>query len=139
MAHWRILRILAQLALPSTVPAILAAYERARVERDVIAMPGALEALAAFPADERAFAALRSALDDPDLDTVNFAAFLIASQGGRRAELAIAPLLARSEMRARQSAVVALGKLDTDGARVLLREHATRERDPDVRKFLPSK
>jgi hypothetical protein len=134
VCHWRILLVLRDLRVPSTLPAILRAYRTAVANDNVIVLPGALEALAAFD-DAEAWAALTSALDLRDPDAVSHAAVLLAHKGGRRAEQAIAPLLARPDMRSRQSGVAALLRIDSETARATLARHRARETDPDVLKL----
>lgn len=133
VAHWRILLVLRDLRVPSTLPAILAAYRAAVAQHNVIVLPGALEALAAFD-DEEAWAALTSALDLRDPDHVSHAAVLLAHKGGLRAEEAIARLLARADMRARQAGVAALSRMNSESARAILARHRAIETDPDVLK-----
>lgn len=134
VCHWRILLVLRELRLPSTLPAILTAFDAALAADNPIVLPGALEALAVFD-DEAAWAALIRALGADDTDTVNHAAALLAHKGGRRAEEAIATLLRRPERAARQSAVAALSRIDSDHARDILARHRAQERDPDVLKL----
>lgn len=134
VAHWRILLVLRDLRVPSTLPAILRAFREAVASRNVIVLPGALEALSAFD-DEEAWTALASALELPDPDAVSHAAVLLAHKGGPRAEQAIARLLARPDMRSRQAGVAALMRIDSDAARATLARHRAIETDPDVLKL----
>jgi HEAT repeat protein len=134
VAHWRILLVLRDLREPSTLPAILRAFRTAVAAKNVIVLPGALEALSAFD-DEEAWAALISGLDLADPDAVSHAAVLLAHKGGPRAEQAIARLLARPDMRSRQAGVAALLRIDSESARDLLARHRAIETDPDVLKI----
>jgi HEAT repeat protein len=131
VGHWRILLVLRELKLPSTLPAILAAFRTALGRRNPIVLPGALEALAVFD-DAEAWSALGSALDSEDPDVVNHAAALLVGKGGKRAEDAIARLIDRADPKLRQSAVNALLKIDSDTARRTLARLRERERDPSV-------
>jgi HEAT repeat protein len=131
VGHWRILLVLRELKLTSTLPAILKAFRAALARDNPIVLPGALEALAVFDENE-AWAALISALDSEDPDVVNHAAALLAGKGGTRAEDAIAGLLDRTDARRRQSAVHALLQIDSGSARETLRRHRDQERDPSV-------
>ena len=135
VGQWRILLVLRRLALPDTLPAILGAFRRALATNNPIVLPGALEALAVFDADE-AMSALIAALDSADSDTVNHAAALLADKGGRRIENALSALLERDAVGVRQSGVSALLKLGTSSARETLRRHRTSEQDPAVLKLL---
>ena len=135
VAHWRILLLLRQLRIPSTLPAVLEAFRKAMAKSDVIVLPGALEALAAFEDDE-ATSALASVLESSDLDSINHAAVLLAAKGGAVAEAALRNLLGRPEAAARRSAVRGLLKIDTDSARTLLRDHKRREQDAGVLELL---
>ena len=137
VAHGRILLVLRDLRVPSTLPAVLSAYRTAVSTRNVIVLPNALEALSAFD-EEEARTALESALQIDDMDAVSHAAVLLAHKGGPRAEQAIAGLLARPEMRARQAGVHALLRIDSDRAREILARHRAQERDPEVLKLFPS-
>jgi HEAT repeat protein len=135
VGHWRILLVLRELAVPSTLPAIVTAFRRALAQNNPIVLPGAMEALAAFDSDD-ALSALIAALDAPDPDTVNHAAALLARKGGRRAEDAVATLLNREAVAIRQAAVSALLKVDSESAREILRRHRSREIHPAVLKLL---
>src|SRR5262245_22715633 len=73
VCHWRILLVLRELALPSTLPAIVTAFRTALATGNAIVLPGAMEALAVFQSEE-AESALISALASPDPDVVNHAA-----------------------------------------------------------------
>ena len=134
VCHWRILLVLRELRVASTLPAILAAYRSAVATGNVIVLPGALEALAVFD-DDDAWEALTSALDLRDPDAVSHVAVLLAHKGGPRAEQAIAKLLARPDMRSRQAGVAALLRIDSDAARATLARHRAIETDPDVLKL----
>jgi HEAT repeat protein len=134
VCHWRILLVLRELRVPATLPAILRAYRTAAANGDAIVLPGALDALAVFD-DEEAWAALTSALDLRDAIAVGHAAVLLAQKGGRRAEEAIARLLARPEPAMRQAGVAALSRIDTESARATLARHRASEKDPDVLKL----
>jgi HEAT repeat protein len=131
VAHWRILLILRELALPSTLPTILEAFHAALRQRNPIVLPGALEALAVFD-DEDAMSALVSALRSGDEDIVNHAAVLIGDKGGSRAVEVLSRLLTDQSPRLRQSAVRGLSKIDTDAAIEILRKHRSSEKDPGV-------
>jgi HEAT repeat protein len=134
ICHWRILLVLRDLRVPSTLPAILRAYRTAASTGNVIVLPGALEALSAFD-DEEAWAALVSALDLRDADAVSHAAVLLAHKGGPRAEEAIARLLAHAEPALRQAGVAALSRIASESARAILTRHRATENDPDVLKL----
>jgi HEAT repeat protein len=131
VGHWRILLVLRELRLPSTLPAIVKAFRASFARDNPIVLPGAMEALAAFDAEE-AWSALESALGSTDADVVNHAAALLAGKGGRRAEDAIAGLLESPETRWRQSGVSALLSMNTESARAILRRHRQHERDQAV-------
>lgn len=131
VGHWRILLVLRELKLPSTLPAIVKAFRASFARNNPIVLPGAMEALAVFDGEE-AWSALESALGSTDADVVNHAAALLAGKGGRRAEDAIAGLLKSPQTRWRQSGVSALLQIDTDSAREVLRRHRQREQDEAV-------
>jgi HEAT repeat protein len=151
VGRWRILLLLRELALPSTLPAILQAFRSAVDEQNPIVLPGAMEALAVFD-DEEAMSALMSVLASDDRDVVNHAAALIGSKagkagtaGGPRAQaaqaaqaalVALTDLLRHPDAARRQSAVRGLLLMDQDSAREVLRQHRTQERDPGVLKLL---
>src|SRR5258708_13131510 len=62
VAHWRILLLLREFALPATMPAILKSFHNALESRNPIVLPGAMEALPAIHTPEPA-AALVSVLE----------------------------------------------------------------------------
>ena len=88
VAHWRILLLLREFALPSTLPAILKAFRQALEHKNFIVLPGAMEALAVFKNDE-ALTALISVLRSGEIDDVNHAAALLADWGDDRAAAAL--------------------------------------------------
>lgn len=135
VAHWRILLLLRELALPSTLPAIVKAFRAALQEKNPIVLPGAMEALAVFDDDE-AMSALLSVLGSGDADFVNHAAVLLGDKGGKRTIDALSVLLTDQDARARQSAVRGLLKIHTDPVREILTKHRTTEKDPGVLKIL---
>lgn len=135
VGQWRILLLLRELALPSTLPAILKAFHLALDEKDPIVLPGAMEALAVFDPGE-ATSALTSVLGSGDADFVNHAAALLGKIGGRRAEASLTALLDHQDARFRQSGVRGLLAIDTDSARERLRQQRAGEKDPGVLKLL---
>jgi len=135
VGHWRMLLLLRELALPSTLPAILKAFRAALQQNNPIVLPGAMEALAVFDADE-ALSALISVLDSADPDSVNHAAALLGKKGAPRAEAALTRLLGHRDPKYRQSAVRGLLEMQTDSAREKLREHRKQEQDAGVLKLL---
>ena len=74
----RILSILGELALPSTWPAVFARFRTALDVDDVVVLPVAMDALAAFRWDE-ARIALIDVLSHPDPDRVRHAVFLLVA------------------------------------------------------------
>src|ERR1044071_4711467 len=84
VCHWRILLILREFAVPSTLPAVLKSFRRALERKDVIVLPGAIEALAVFKTEE-ALSALISVLQSGEIDDVKHAAALLGDVGGDRA------------------------------------------------------
>ncbi|MEO8335115.1 MAG: HEAT repeat domain-containing protein [bacterium] len=90
VAHWRILLLLRELRVESTLPAVLAALRSG----DPIARPGAMEALAVFPG-EQATEALTALLDDPDADVVRHARALLRQMVQRRAAADVSDATAR--------------------------------------------
>ena len=135
VGHWRILLLLRELRVPSTLPAVLKAFRAALASRNWIVLPGALEALAAFDSDD-ALHALIAALDSGDADTVNHAAALLGDKKSKRAEDALVALLTRDDAAFRQSGARALLKIDSDSARNVLEQHRAKEKDPGVLKLL---
>ena len=123
IAHWRILLLLREFALPSTLPAVLKAFRGALERNDVIVLPGALEALAAFKTDE-ALEALISVLQSGAVDDVNHAAVLLANWGGDRATQALISLLDHQDESVRKSAVKGLRKINSPLAQEALRRHS---------------
>jgi len=137
VAHWRILLILRELALPSTLPAILKSLRRALQENDPIVLPGALEAVAAFSA-EHAVPPLDSILNSQQFDGMKHAAALLAKIGGDSAVTSLAKLLRHPRPDIRQSAVQALLKLNSDSAREAIKRHRDQELDRDIRALMNS-
>jgi HEAT repeat protein len=138
VGHWRILLVLRQLALPSTLPAILKSFRLAQQRRDPIVLPGALEALAVIHTPE-AFAALVSVLQSGTTDNVKHAAALFGQMGGVAAETALSGLLSHEQATVRKSAVEALLKINTATARQALTAHRRRETDPDILALINTK
>lgn len=131
VAHWRILVLLGELALPATLPAILERFTAALMADDPIVLPGALEALAAFDAAE-ALSALQTALRQGGPDTVNHAAALLAARPDAAAERALVAELSSPTTDTRASVVRALLTRHTPTARAALSAHKSRERDRAV-------
>jgi HEAT repeat protein len=138
ICHWRILLLLREFALPSTLPAVLKAFRRALERGDVIVLPGAIEALAVFKTDE-ALEALISVLERGEIDDVKHAAVLLADWGGDRATQALIALLDHQDAGVRKSAVKALLKVNTTPAREALERHRARETDADVLALIVTK
>jgi HEAT repeat protein len=88
IAHWRILLLLREFALPSTAPAVLKAFRNALERDDVIVLPGAMEALAALKTDE-ALEALISVLESGTAHQASHAAALLANWEDDRARQAL--------------------------------------------------
>lgn len=130
-AHWRILLLLREFALPSTLPAILKAFRRARENRNPIVLPGAMEALAVFDTDE-AVSALASLLQSGDVDAAKHATALLGNMGGKRALEVLTGLLDHGKPEIRKSAVQALQRLDNAAAIAALERRRRIEKDPDV-------
>jgi hypothetical protein len=135
VGHWRILLLLREFALPSTLPAVLKAFRAALADKNWIVLPGAMEALAVFDSED-ALSALISALDSTDPDTVNHAAALLGNKRSKRAEDALATLLNHEDAAFRQSGARGLLKINTESALNILRQHLGKEKDPGVLKLL---
>jgi HEAT repeat protein len=138
VAHWRILLLLREFALPSTLPAILKAFRRALDTRNFIVLPGAMEALAVFKNDE-ALSALISVLQSGEIDDVKHAVALLGEWGSDRAAEALIVLLDHPEAGVRKSAVKALSRNTTASVEEALKHHGDREKDPDVLAEMSSK
>jgi HEAT repeat protein len=135
IGHWRILRILSALALPATLPGVLAALERARRQRDNSVLPGAMEALAAIGTPE-AVAALVDLLAEGNRDTALHAAILLGSTADPGA---IEPLLARlasPDAGMRYVAAQSLLNFADPAVHAALARQLLTETDPDVRTLL---
>lgn len=138
VAHWRILLILRELALPSTLPAILKSFRLALERGDPIVLPGAMEALAVFHTQE-AVVALASVFQRGTIDNMKHAAALLGDIGGTLALEPLIALLNHEQAEARKTAVKALLKINTASAREALEQHRGRETDPKVRALINSK
>jgi HEAT repeat protein len=135
VAHWRILLILRELALPSTFPAVLASLQDALVHKDLIVLPGAIEAVAAFPAAD-AVSALEAVLRTADVDDVIHAIAVMGSIGGETTIAPLRALLERQETNLRKAIVRALIEMNTPAARDVLKVHRERENDPEIRAMI---
>lgn len=139
--RWRILLLLRELALPSTLPAVMSAFREALAESNPVVLPGAMEALAAFDSDE-AISALVSVLDSGNADFVNHAAVLLGDRvaaqgnGAPHAQAALADLLARPDAAARASAARGLIRAGTPSAIESLRRQRVTETDRRVLELL---
>lgn len=127
VAHWRILLLLREFALPSTLPAILKAFRQALETKNFIVLPGAMEALAVFKNNDEALSAMISVLQSGELDDVKHAAALLADWGSERVVAALIDLLDHPDAGVRKSAVKALLKIDTPKVREALKQHRDRE------------
>ncbi|MEZ5351529.1 MAG: HEAT repeat domain-containing protein [Bryobacteraceae bacterium] len=136
VCHWRILLLLREFALPSTLPAILAAFRKSLERKDPIVLPGAMEALAVFPSEEAA-SALISVLSAGGTDDVKHAAALLGQRGDARSVEALGALLENKLATIRQSAISALKVTSSSRAGELLKKHRARETDPGVLKSMP--
>lgn len=132
VAHWRILLVLRELALPSTLPEILKTLRRALERNDLIVLPGAMEAVAVFPV-EQAVPALDLVLDSGEPDDVKHAVALLANLGNDEAVRSLRRLLDRDQTDIRKSTVQALAKINSELAREVLTRHREQEQDPDIR------
>jgi|ERR1700683_1754849 len=135
VAHWRILLVLREFALPSTLPAILKSLRLARERRDPIVIPGAMEAVAAFP-PEQSVPVMDLLLDSPDTDDVQHAAALLGNVGSELAVNSIKRLFSRPELQVRKSAVRALLRVNSPSAREALERHRLEEPDPEIRALM---
>lgn len=131
VCHWRILLVLRELALPSTLPAILERFRLALEQRDPIVLPGAMEALSVFKTDD-GVAALGSVLQRGEIDDMKHAASLLGDMGGDVAVKSLAAFLNHPQAGVRKSAVKALLKANTPSAREALKQRRRGETDPDV-------
>jgi len=134
VGHWRILLLLRDFGLQSSLPIILAALRR----DDHIVKAAAMEALAAFSAPE-ATAALTGLFSDSDPDVVRHAASLL---GQRRDALAIdqlVVLLNNSDPSLRYSAARALSDIGGPAVHRALRQHLADEDSSEVRELITSK
>lgn len=138
VGHWRILLVLRDLALPSTLPAILKCFRLASERNDLIVLPGAMEALAVFHTPETV-AALASVFQHGTVDDVKHAAALLGNMGGEAAVQSLSGLLSHKQAEVRTSAVKALLEINTASAHQALRQHRGRETDPDVLALIDSK
>lgn len=129
VAHWRILLLLREFALPSTLPAILKAFREALETKDFIVLPGAMEALAVFKNDE-ALSALITVLQSGEVDDVKHAAALLAGWESDRAAEALIDLLDHANAGVRKSAVKALSSINTPAVEAALKQYRDREQDP---------
>jgi len=129
--HWRILLILRELALPSTLPAILGAFHTALASDNPIVLPGAMEALAAFPTDE-AIAALASIRDRGSIDSIQHSAALLGNIADDRAVRSLASYLNHPHASVRRAAIKALQKANTPLAHKEIEQHRKIEEDPAV-------
>lgn len=136
VCHWRILLLLREFALPSTLPAILAAFRKAFARKDPIVLPGALEALAAFPSEEATAALITVAISGQPDDVIHAAALLGARPGDRVVE-ALASLLAHENRTVRKNAVKSLVQNNSSKAREALRARRAVEKDPEVLALFP--
>ena len=136
-AHWRILRLLARLGRPESLPAIRAALHRALDHGNAPVLGGALEALAALAIPE-AVGELVALLGHTDADIVRRVAALV---GQTRSPAALAPLvhlLEHADPSLRYAAVHGLTGLDSPAARAALSVHLPRETDAEVRALIRS-
>jgi HEAT repeat protein len=138
VCHWRILLILRELGLASTLPAILKAFTLALERKDAIVLPGALEALAVFHTDQ-AVSALALVLQEGMVDDVKHAAALLGNMGDSRAVAPLAALLKHQDSEIRGAAVRSLLKFDTLPASQALESHRQHEKDPGVLALINSK
>jgi HEAT repeat protein len=138
VCHWRILLILRELALPSTLPAILKSFRLALERKDLIVIPGALEALAVFHTDEAVFA-LILVLQEGMIDDVKHAAALLGDMGDSRAIRPLEFLLKHQDPGIRRAAVQSLLKFHTLPAKQALELHRQHEKDPGLLALINSR
>ena len=135
VAHWRILLILREFAVPSTFPAIREALRRAIEHRNPIVIPGAIEAVAVFP-EADAVPALEFVVRNGQIDDVQHAAMMLGKLGGSGAVALLGELLNHPQAPARKSAVLALLTVNTSAARDLLKAHRDKEEDAEIRALI---
>ncbi|WP_431272987.1 hypothetical protein ACQ858_12085 [Variovorax ureilyticus] len=139
--RWRVLLLLRELALPSTLPAVLGSFREALAQGDPVVLPGAMEALAAIDAED-AISGLVEVLDGGNADFVNHAAVLLGDRvagqgrGAAAAQSAIVGLLESPLAASRASAVRGLLRAATPLAIDALRRHRAIESDPQVLELL---
>jgi HEAT repeat protein len=131
VCHWRILLVLRELALPSSLPAILRSFRLALAQNDAIVLPGAMEALAAFHTEE-VIDALASVVKGGEIDDVKHAVALLGKMGGSYAVKSLAAFLDHRQAEVRKGVVRALLSANTASAREALDRHRSRENDPAV-------
>lgn len=135
VAHWRILLILCQFAVPSTFLAIREMLRQAIENKNPIVIPGAIEAVAAFP-EADAVPALEFVLRNGEIDDVQHAATMLGNFGSSRAVALLGECLNHPETSVRKSAVRALLAANTSAALEFLRAHRDNEPDPEVRALI---
>jgi HEAT repeat protein len=131
VGHWRILLVLQELALPSTLPAILKAFRLALERKDPIILPGAMEALAVFDTDE-SLSALVSVLKSGESDAIRHAVALLGNMTSGRAVRSLIDLLNDPQPEVRVSAVHSLQGIESPPAQEALKQHRIHEKDPSV-------
>lgn len=131
ICHWRILLLLREFALPSTLPAVLKSFRRALERQDFIVLPGAMETLAVFKTDE-ALSALISVLQSGEIDDVKHAAALLGDWGGDLAVDSLITLLDHQDAGVQKSAVKALRKVNTAPAQEALKRHRGHADNPEA-------
>jgi HEAT repeat protein len=139
VGHWRILLVLRELALPSTLPAILNSFRRALARKDPIVLPGAMEALAAFDTEQEALSALISVLQSGEIDDIVHGAALLGNIASDRVVQPLINLLSHPQPAVRRSAVQALQKINSAPAQAALKLHRNHEKDPNVLALVSSK
>jgi HEAT repeat protein len=128
-----ILRLLGRLALPETLPAVLAMLN----DRRWIVRSAAMMSAAAF-AGEEPTQALIDLLDERDLDVVNYATVLLGGRGDQEAVAPVAELLRSPDAGVRYSAVRALTELSGPAAWAALDRHVERESSPKIAALIAS-
>jgi len=128
VCHWRILLVLRQLKIKSTLPAILQVLWR----NDPITRPGAMEAAAVFATDE-AVDALAGLINIADRDVARHAAVLLGQTRAPRAVPHLERLLTDANPEVRSVAVRALGAVGDPAAHAVLQRHLGIETDGEVR------
>jgi hypothetical protein len=135
VAHWRIMRLLAELNPTGSTPAVIHALDRGLETQNHTLITGAIEALRAINNDS-AIQRLIELLGHPNTDIVKQAAIALGALHPEQALDSLLRMLSTADESVRYTVVGALLQYENPSVKDRLHEHKKRETDEEIRQLM---